>query len=513
MKMTRKLLALLLTLTLCTAFVLPAFASDDSAAETAQYSIVIKNASEGHTYEAYQVFAGTLSQDATTLSDVVWGAGVSVGNGITYGNATTAADIAALLTDDNAADFAAFISDYLADTPQATGVRDEESGEYLVTLSAPGYYLVKDQDESQDGEDGYYTKYILQVVGQTEVAVKGDKPSVEKKVKDTDDTANTTTDWQDSADYDIGDTVPYQLTATLGAQLEQFDTYTLVFHDSISSGLTLDADSVKVYVKHGESEQTELTEGFSVVTTGLNDCSLEVQFTDVLAEPVSAQNGDQIIVEYTATLNENAVVGAAGNPNTVKLEYSNNPNSSGDGDSTAETPEDKVIVFTYQVVVDKYVGGTEDKLPGAGFTLYKLVNGTETQVGEELTGDSMTTFTFSGLDDGSYVLKETTVPDGYNKMEDVSFTISATHDVTAQDPKLTGLTGTATNDVISFTTVMTESENSTPTGELTTRVDNYSGSTLPSTGGIGTTIFYVVGGILVVGACVVLVARKRVQHQ
>ena len=240
-----------------------------------------------------------------------------------------------------------------------------------------------------------------------------------------------------------------------------------------------------------------------------------------------AGNKAVITVEYTATLNENAVLGSAGNPNVVYLEYSNNPNwdvsfdengkpenpgedgkdNDGDGEideedekkePTGETPEDKVIVFTYKLTVNK-VDEQKNPLAGAGFTLYKKnAAGEYVQVGEELFGAELTTFEWKGLDDGDYKLEETTTPAGYNTIAPIEFTITAEHDLESDDPQLIVLDG---GDLF--------------TGEVDTDdilsadVENKSGITLPETGGIGTTIFYVLGGLLVLGAVVLLITKKR----
>ncbi len=209
-------------------------------------------------------------------------------------------------------------------------------------------------------------------------------------------------------------------------------------------------------------------------------------------------------------MNENAVIGEAGNPNTVNLTYSNNPNKGGEGD-TGKTPDDKNIVFTYKVVVNK-VDQDKKALTGATFTLSKVNADSTTKKIKDFTfsaNDAKTVFTASGLDDGTYVLKETKTPSGYNTIEDQYFTISAEHDVKADDPKLQSLRG---NKVDGTTTEIAFTPNTTD-GSLTTDVVNKKGSSLPSTGGIGTTIFYVIGSILVIGAGVLLVTRRRMNKK
>ena len=223
-----------------------------------------------------------------------------------------------------------------------------------------------------------------------------------------------------------------------------------------------------------------------------------------------ALNSDQIVVEYTAKLNENAVIGAAGNPNKVSLKFSNNPNNGGEGDR-GTTPEDKVIVFTYKLTVNK-VDKDNKPLTGAEFSLFKKVkvDGQEelklVEVKKILsTNTEGTVFGFTGLDDGTYVLRETKTPDGYNSIEDQTFTISAKHDESSDNPTLTDLTGdVASGSIIDLGVKLDK-------GELSTNVVNNKGSVLPSTGGAGRVAIYVIGAILVIGGGIVLVTKKRVR--
>lgn len=348
------------------------------------------------------------------------------------------------------------------------------------------------------------SKLILQVVGDTSVNVKSGTTTSQKKVKDVNDSAASSatnpTDWQDSADYDIGDDVPFQLKATVASDYNNYTHgYTLKFHDKESAGLQFNSNSVVVAV-----DGTTITSGYTVVTEGLTDgCTFEVQFSN-LKDITSVHAGSVITVEYTATLTGDAVViGSTGNPNESHITYTNNPNDTQHGDN-GKTPDDKVVVFTYKLTANKVDEDGKTPLKGAGFTLYKKnASGDYVAVGSEIKGEQLTTFTWKGVDDGDYKLVETTTPAGYNTMEDLTFTISAEHDTENNDPKLTSLGATNLSD-----TAQTITGNA-GTGELTTDIKNVKGSTLPSTGGIGTTIFYVIGAILVLGAAVVLIARRK----
>ena len=510
MKHIKKLASLLLVLVMVFALATTAFAE-----ETTTYSITINNSAEGHTYEAYQIFTGDLvEKDGTKiLSNIVWGSGISEAGQTALGDAAAKAET--LITEADAKAFAKAVAPYL--TTAAGSANTVTDGKYVISGLAAGYYLVKDQDDSLTGDNDSYTEYIIQVVGNVTATPKSDVPEVQKKVKDINDSTDTTkTDWQDSADYDIGDSIPFQLKATLADNVSSYTTYKVVFHDTLSKGLTYNNDA-KVYIDGTE------TNGFAVTATvNADGTTLTVSCDDVKA--LNAVNSSAITVEYTAKLNENAVLGSAGNPNKVYLEYSNNPNKSESGENheTGKTPEDTVIVFTYQTIINK-VDSENKPLTGAAFKLEKLIKGkdgaadTWTTVKEFTVDETTTSFTFSGLDDGQYKLTETKTPAGYNTIDPIYFVIEATHDATADTPALTVLKAYLTDENGNKKTEVKDGETvnidlgtvDLTAGSITTTVVNKSGSKLPSTGGIGTTIFYVLGGVLVLAAVVLLVTKKR----
>lgn len=486
MKKMKKMVSLMLAMVMVLAMTVTAFAEENT------YSITINNSTEGHTYEAYQIFTGDLSANKV-LSNIVWGSGVSEAGQTALGNAAAKAET--LKSEEDAKAFAKEVAPYLTTAAgSANTVTDEK---YVISGLAAGYYLIKDKDDSVPAGNDSYTEYIIKVVGDVTTTPKSDVPEVEKKVKDINDsTDDAKTDWQDSADYDIGDSVPFQLKATLADNVSSYTTYKVVFHDTLSKGLTYNNDA-KVYIDGKE------TDGFTVTSTvnAGGTTTLTVSCDDVKA--LGAGNSSVITVEYTATLNENAVLGSAGNPNEVYLEYSNNPNKSETGNNeTGNTPKDVVIVFTYKTIVNK-VDGEGDPLTGAEFTLEKYNK--ETDKWEAITvvkNDGGTTFTFSGLDDGNYRLTETTTPAGYNTIDPIEFTVTAEHDILSDNPALKSLSGKATTGEITFTPNTTD-------GSLSTDVVNKAGSTLPETGGMGTTMLYVIGGILVLVAAVILITRRR----
>ena len=511
MKHSKKLASLLLALVMALSLAVTAFADEPTT-----YSITINNSTAGHTYEAYQIFTGDLATNEAgnkVLSNIVWGSGVSEAGQTALGDA--AAKTETLKTEADAKAFAKAVAPYL--TTAAGSANTVTDGKYVISGLAAGYYLVKDQDGSLTGDNDSYTEYIIQVVGNVTATPKSDVPEVQKKVKDINDSTDTTkTDWQDSADYDIGDSIPFQLKATLADNVSSYTTYKVVFHDTLSKGLTYNNDA-KVYIDGTE------TNGFTVTATVNADgiTTLTVSCDDVKA--LGAGNSSVITVEYTAKLNENAVLGSAGNPNEVYLEYSNNPNKSENGNNeTGETPKDVVIVFTYKTIINK-VDSENAPLTGAAFKLEKLIKGKDGAAGtwttvKEFTVDETTTsFTFSGLDDGQYKLTETKTPAGYNTIDPIYFVIEATHDATADTPALTVLKAYLTDENGNKKTEVKDGETvnidlgtvDLTAGSITTTVVNKSGSELPSTGGIGTTIFYVLGGVLVLAAVVLLVTKKR----
>ena len=509
MKHIKKLASLLLALVMVFALATTAFAD-----ETTTYSITINNSAEGHTYEAYQIFTGDLvEKDGTKiLSNIVWGSGISEAGQTALGDAAAKAET--LKTEADAKAFAKAVAPYL--TTAAGSANTVTDGKYVISGLAAGYYLVKDQDGSLTGDADAYTEYIIKVVSDTTATPKSSVPTVEKKVKDTNDSTSVTSGWQDSADYDIGDSIPFQLKATLANNVSSYTTYKVVFHDTLSKGLTYNNDA-KVYIDGTE------TNGFTVTATVNADgtTTLTISCDDVKA--LGAGNSSVITVEYTAKLNENAVLGSAGNPNEVYLEYSNNPNKSENGNNeTGETPKDVVIVFTYKTIINK-VDSENAPLTGAAFKLEKLIKGkdgaadTWTTVKEFTVDETTTSFTFSGLDDGQYKLTETKTPAGYNTIDPIYFVIEATHDETADAPTLKTLNAYLTDANGNKQTEMKDGESvnidlgtvDLTAGSITTTVVNKSGSELPSTGGIGTTIFYVLGGVLVLAAVVLLVTKKR----
>lgn len=473
-------------------------AASATAAGT-NYDITVPS-TDTHTYSVYQVFTGDLSNG--TLSNIKAGQNFNKNNTASKSAADAAAAIAQGTYANNTEKLAA-ITPYVDLTGTAFGEVSANTA-----LSAPaGYYLLKDKD-AVTGNDAA-TLFIVQVNGPVTVNRKADKPTFEKKVKDVNDSTGDKSNWQDSADYDVNDDVPFQLTATLPtneADFAAYKTYKLVFHDQQSAGLTLNKDSV--VVKYGD--QTLGTDSYTLETPATDKDTFDITINDAKTvkdadgSVITVAAGGKFTVEYTSKLNENAVIGAAGNPNEASLEFSNNPNVGGEG-NTGKTPTDKVIVFTYQLDINKtFNGGTPDDNDLPEFTLYKFdstTNDYTTNVGKvdiTKTADGKYTASFKRVDDGKYKLVETKTPAGFNTAADTTFEIAAEHDVESDNPQLTVLK------------INTTAGNTT-TGTVTADVVNQKGSNLPSTGGMGTVLLYVAGIAVFVlaGATLVMALRRR----
>lgn len=506
-KAMKKLMAALLAVAMVCAMAIPAFADGSSSTSTAavtKYTITAPK--NGHTYEIYQIFTGDYSTDAAgtaKLANIKWGAN---------GTGTAGEAVGQTILDELSK-----VSSSASDKAKLDVI------EKYVTLTSPvetitnggtadvvgGYYLIKDKDGSLSGSEPY-TTYLVSVVGNVTINPKSSAvPEFKKKLKDTNDSTGDVSDWQDSADYDIGDDIPFRLQGTVPADYDSYSKYYYAFHDKEEKGLTFDPSTVKVYLGDENGKIIPDTD-YKVLTkkdgtTSDNDCTFEIVFDDL--KKVTGVTANSIItVTYKSQLNENAVLGAHGNVNKAKLEYSNNPR----GDGKGETPWDNVIVFTYKVVVNK-VDQDNHPLEGAEFTLTKkIAGGTEVVKTMTIDGSDKSLFTLSGLDDGEYTLTETVTPANYNTISPITFTVNATHEIewdsiSTRDNVLTSLTGDKKVGEITFDVDKTA-------GSLSTNVINNIGTTLPGTGGIGTTIFYVIGGGLMVAAAILLITKKRMEN-
>lgn len=506
MKNMKKLVGIIMLATaLILSTLVPSFATD----------ITITGGADGSVYSAFKLLNATDGGDgkfAYTLNDTY----TAVLQSVT--GKTEQADIVAYIQGLDAEAIADFAEDAYAAIVAAGIEADATSTDSKFTGVEQGYYLIAETALGNAADT--YSLVMLDTAGQEniEVSTKEDIPTVEKKVEEKNDTTGESS-WGDSADYDIGDSISYKLTGTVSAKYADYGSYFYRFTDTMEKGLTYNEDA-KVYIVNGEVK-TEVTDQFDIDTTteGFTATSNLKELT--LPEGVTITATTTVVVEYTCTLNEDATKGTDGNENRVYIEYENNPSVEADGNpDTPDEPkepeepgkseEDVNVVFTFDAIVNK-TDKDSVALEGAGFTLYKNVEGEYVAVSTEITG--VTTFTFEGLDAGIYKLVETTVPEGYNKADDVVFEIVPTYN-TATDPQtLTALAVEneageviSAGDEATFSTIVLE-------GKVKTDVVNVAGTELPSTGGIGTTIFYIAGGILVVAAIVLLVAKKRMSAE
>lgn len=547
--------------------------SSFSASAEDTYTVTIDNTVSGYTYAAYKIFSGNLSggvlsniqwavaDKATDALNAAKGITITVGENVSrpFENCTSAADVAKVLGDatktkaELAEKFAAAMEPIFT-TADVTD--DYTDGNYELILPTAGYYLIKNTDIPAASADKgtSYTKFILKVSENTTVTPKTDAPTLEKKIWHNDavaeptigNTAPTGDGWGDVGDNQIGDTV-YYYTKTSVPDMSNYDTYKYIIRDQMSAGLTMGDVTNIVYVPKtaGASSidikaNAVITKDDDADTTDFTE-TFYVSFADLKDVLKTNADGGYIYTYYTATLNKDALVSNSANAtqhndNTAYLTYSNNPNHSGSGDNeTGDTPKDTVYDWTLTFNGSK-VDEKNDPLTGAGFTLYagsgdsvssepiKLVaitdltqvNGvtadentnyyriattadaSETTVTEMLQSEGKTKFMILGLDDAkSYTLKETTTPATYNTGDDIVINKLNTTYVTAGN-EMTGLTADITNEGVASTDV-----------ENSVQIQNKKGSTLPSTGGIGTTMFYVGGGVLVAGAGVLLITKKR----
>ena len=536
-KAIKKLLAALLAVAMVCAMAIPAFAENSEG-----------DVDSHHTYSAFQIFKGDVEGNNIKdfkISNVDWGSNIITNSedflaqlkaaeriGGQFEGATTAQDVLKVISrwhdsDDDSIAFARFVCHYLySNDANPTYVVRAGSNALTIPEAKAGYYLFVDTtDFSKDDSYHSYNSFLLMVTkGNWNVPItpKAEKPTVEKKVYDNPD-GTSTGGFGSSADHAINEKFQFQLTATLpdstNRAYDYYDKYSVIFHDTLSEGITYDKDDEldSVVIKsNGNTYNITDSSKYTIDTTDLESQNSFVVNIDVKACAKDAgfdlNNGATITVTYTAHLNDEAYVNTAGgstsNINKVYLTYSNNPK---DESSIGKTPESTpVYVYTYQLNNTKHQDTEKGPaLEGACFRLYSdeaCTDQSEVQLYQkdgfyypikdvlgkeavEMKSAANGTFNVKGLDAGTYYLKEITPPDGYSACKVIPVTIKADHSRNDQ----VNLEGSnLTNDIVNI---------------------KAGGITLPSTGGIGTTIFYVVGGGLMVAAIVLLVTKKRMENK
>ena len=540
-KVIKKLLAALLAVAMVCAMAIPAFAYDTK-----------EDLDTKHEYDAFQIFKGDVSDDNTKISHVEWGKNIPHPEDFLpklradstlsseFANADSLQKVLDVMkdwttSDDNSIAFARFVCNYIYTDTNANREPVKKGGHTGgFELDEAGYYLIVDTSSFSSSADGdsyhAYNSFLLKVNKahyHVQITPKVVKPTVEKKVYDNDDGSSSgdNNGWGSSADHAINEEFQFQLIATLpesennGRAYDYYNEYTVRFNDTLSNGITYDRlDSVVINSDGHTYDITNDNLKYNVDTRRLeSDHSFVVSIPDVktcVKDPgFNLNNGATITVTYTAHLNENAAVnGSADNKNSVRLQYSNNPRPDGEywGYTPNYTPESEVYVYTYQLNNTKLAENEHGApLKDVGFRLYsdadyknevKLYQDGEfyypikdatdkNKEAVEMKSAANGQFNVKGLDAGTYYLKETTTPADFTPCSVIPpVTITANHN----------------GNRVEF-----------DSSKLSTTIINKKagGITLPSTGGIGTTLFYVVGGGLMVAAIVLLVTKKRMENK
>jgi fimbrial isopeptide formation D2 family protein/LPXTG-motif cell wall-anchored protein len=481
------------------------------------------------TVNAYKMFSATVSGDGTAVSYTLtdeWksffeDSAASGLTGVTSENVNDKANeyVSELKNDDlvafatKASNWAQTKANNIAAGATATVSADASNGKYTATFAGLdyGYYVVAVPGATLANTSGQYATLVSVDRANVTADIKGDLPTVDKKVQ-------VGSTGKDVTDAKIGDTLTFTLTSTI-PDMSAYDTYTFNFKDTLSKGLTF--ERVTSVTVDGVAAPLTVGTDYTVTTPTAPDNTLTVAMND-FKNKQQANAGKKITVTYTATLNENAVVGGAGNTNSAKIQYSNNPSTN----ETGESEPSKVRVFTYGFTVDKYTGDeytdAATRLAGAEFTLapkdgtaisfVQVDAGSETANAEyrvaktDEEGATTTIITpasgkvvFQGLKNGEYTLTETKAPAGYNKLasaigvkvngqNDGTDTTNATVTITYNNNNGSNYDQTASNGVIP--------------------VQNKSGAILPGTGGMGTIAFTVIG-VLVIALGVAWTLKRK----
>ena len=509
-------------------------ASTAMADETHQVNVTVPTGDnlKNHSFTAYQILTGSQATSGGALGSTAWGSGINSDNflkalkadktiGSHFTSVETSDQFVAALGDTANFPSNGANANIVAKIALANKKGDGTALQNGANSLATGYYLIVDSTTA--GNQTVYNPAVLAITDDITIADKTDVPTLEKKVKENTKVSAETAygeGFNDVADYNIGDDVPFHLIGSV-PDMSQYDTYVYKFSDTLGDGFDAPT-SVKVYLSDDkvlDESDTEVTNNFTITSPLTRTFTVS---TDNLKAVKGVEAKKYIIVDYTAKLNSSAQIGLPGNENEAKLTYSNNPDQSGQGENqpTGNTPEDKVIVFTYKLDTTKVDSKDADiKLQGAEFKLknsenkYAVVEeGKVTSWNEEgttLTSDEQGLFSVTGLDAGTYYLHETKAPAGYNlPAKDFKVEITAT---TANGQNWSGTAADALTALQVKVDDGTAIEGDTQNGNVAINIANTQGSSLPSTGGMGTVLLYVAGIAVFVlaGATLVMALRRR----
>ncbi len=547
MKFAKKLMSVLLVVLMLATMALPAMADDAK-------TITIKSTVPGHTYTAYQILSGEVTT-AGILSTPKWGTGLkdddedhvasflsalkandsfkhegtNVFSGVT--DETTFVGIVGTwgYNDPEVKALADVIVSKLTSTGYTSGTHT--GNKYTISVPAAGYYLIKDTGAL--GTDGA-TDYLLYVTGSTEIAPKNSAPTFNKLVG-----SSETGNFDKAVDAQVGDKVWFRLETTLPSLFNDYKQFHAHYTDVLPAGLVPVGGSStgKIRIEHADSsDPINLTATISVTpnyvdpsdhSKGITSTSLSLDLDDIKDQlPVNAELNlnDKIVIMYSATVTKDAVMGKNGadnfgNSNNAALRYTNDMNYEGEDVSKEATITSSANVYVYQAEFTKVDSASSSPLKGAKFHLYRNI-GSSLEKNYAIIENSVITgwtttkpadsaalvsgddgkFIVKGLDALSYHLEEIDAPEGYNELkEPVLFTINSTITV----GNLTGLSMTVDGATIAGTV---------DDGKVTGNIKNTPGTGLPATGGMGTTIFYIAGAVLLLGSITAFAVKKRGQN-
>ena len=533
MKAMKKLFAMLLA----TLMMVGMLATTATAATVG--TVTIDHDHAGHIYEAYQIFAGDLH--GGVLSKVEWGDGINMavdGNsngdsdfieeiqnierlgGTPLAGKEEADDVAEVLakwSHDDAAlkKFAEIVAKYSDNRHVITNDTNFVDGKYVIEFSEVGYFLIRDYAPSTALGEATATDYIMQVVGNATVEIKAVNPTFSKTVHN-----NLNGTYSEAMAVQNGDTVYFKLESKMPSMLPDYKQYSLVFSETLPTGLsnlTVEA----VYLQPATGAAKPLTKD-THYTDNSTSTSLEIKTMDLIRTVGDLKNNDTFVVKYSAIVDASAAgfpfgKGPSGNGlvNTATLQFSNDMNQMDGPDVSRATLTDRAYIYSFGLDITK-VNSTDDApLEGAKFVLSRDFSGegikyavlannivtdwtTDENAATKLTSNASGKIIVKGLGAVSYNLEEVEPPQGFNQM-DAAIIIAINPAIDAYGA-LNALNGTA--DTATVTGDVAD-------GLLDISVKNNPGTVLPTTGGIGTTIFYIVGGVLVLGAGAAFVMKRR----